>query len=131
MAMQVAFGARGGAHFRGGGGRGGGGRGRGRGPTIASVAEAAAAAAIRNEEEVPRRQDATYTREQNYFMEWVDEKREEGLIPFGPDYLTRENVDACTTSRILSPTDQWARKAHDGSSPPFNGWQIQQLMLEL
>lgn len=37
--------------------------------------------------------DNTYVREWRKFREWIDDERENGRIPAGPKYITRENVD--------------------------------------
>jgi len=92
---------------RGRGGRGRGGRGRGgaaQPPTALSVAAAASNAARTIAEQNPVVQDATYTNEQNQFINWVEARREEGYIPPGDKYLTRENVDAYFTMVVVHIT---------------------------
>ena len=92
---------------RGRGGRGRGGRGRGgaaQPPTALSVAAAASNAARTIAEQNPVVQDATYTNEQNQFIYWVEARREEGYIPPGDKYLTRENVDAYFTMVVVHMT---------------------------
>lgn len=71
-------------------------------PTAESVAALAAERRQLNVQQHPLRQDATYSREQNYYREWVDNKRGEGIIPTGTRYITGENVDLYFTEKVVN-----------------------------
>jgi hypothetical protein len=62
-------------------------------PTAASVAERARQNTRHNTQGVKRTKDRTYQNEWKNYVAWVTLKRENNVIPVGPKFLTRENVD--------------------------------------
>jgi hypothetical protein len=62
-------------------------------PTAASVAEQARQNTHQNTQGAKRTTDRTYKNEWKNYVAWVIQKRESNVIPLGPKFLTRENVD--------------------------------------
>jgi hypothetical protein len=61
--------------------------------TAAAVAERARQTTEKNTQGAKRKKDRTYETEWNKYVTWVNKQRLSNVIPCGPKFLTRENVD--------------------------------------
>jgi hypothetical protein len=61
--------------------------------TAAAVAEQARQTTEKNTQGAKRKKDQTYENEWKKYFTWVNKQRLNNVIPYGPKFLTRENVD--------------------------------------
>jgi hypothetical protein len=70
--------------------------------TAADVAERARINTQNNSQRSRRTNDGTYVREWRNYRAWVTLKRVHNLIPHGPKYITRENIDLYFSEVVVS-----------------------------
>ena len=72
--------------------------------TADDVAERARAHTLNNSNRTPRDNDRSYASEWKNYCAWVSEHRANNILPAGPKYLTRENVDLYFSERVVNRT---------------------------